>query len=57
MLTRQGLSRRIDKLAEIEREVQAWTQKRNQQQTGIDWQFTTDEARVKLKHLYPEVKS
>lgn len=57
VLTRQCLSRRIDNLADIEREVQAWTTQRNQQQTGIDWQFTTDDARVKLKRLYPKIKS
>lgn len=57
VLTRQCLSRRIDNLAEIEQEVQAWTTKRNTQQTGIDWQFSTDDARIKLKRLYPKIES
>lgn len=57
VLTRQCLSRRIDNVAEIEQEVQAWATNRNHQQTGIDWQFYTDDARIKLKRLYPKIES
>ena len=57
VLTRQCLARRMDNLAEIEQEVQQWTRQRNQKQTGIDWQFTTDDARIKLKRLYPKIQS
>ncbi|EDX83016.1 hypothetical protein S7335_553 [Synechococcus sp. PCC 7335] len=57
VLTRQCLSRRIDNVTEIEQEVQAWATQRNHQQTGIDWQFSTDDARIKLKRLYPKVQS
>ena len=56
VLTRKCLDRRIDNLTDIEREVQAWTTQRNQQQTGIDWEFTTDDVRIKLKRLYPRIK-
>ncbi len=57
VLSRQCLSRRIAHINEISQEVQQWTSQRNQKQTGIDWQFTTDDARIKLKHLYPKIKS
>jgi hypothetical protein len=33
----------------------AWVDRRNAQQIGIDWRFTTDDARIKLKRLYPVV--
>ena len=35
------------------REVAAWKMKRNERGTNIDWQFTTDDARTKLKSLHP----
>jgi len=57
VLTRQCLSHRIEHMEVIEQEVQHWCTKRNQKQRGIDWQFTTSEARTKLKHLYPKNKS
>jgi hypothetical protein len=46
------LARRIDNIPDIEQVVQQWSLHRNQKQTGIDWQFTTEDARVKLKRLY-----
>lgn len=55
-LTRQCLDRRIDTIQEIQRETFAWSKQRNESQVGVDWQFTTEEARTKLKHLYPEIK-
>jgi hypothetical protein len=56
VLSRQCLSRRIDKKAFLRSEVAAWEADRNQAQTGVDWQFTTPDARVKLKRLYPQVQ-
>lgn len=56
VLTRPCLFRRIEHMDEINQEVQQWALQRNQKQTGIDWQFTTDDARIKLKHLYPKIK-
>jgi len=48
------LNRRIpDKLTLIE-EVAAWQDNRNKHHVKADWQFTTDDARVKLKRLYPQ---
>jgi hypothetical protein len=38
-------------------EVAAWEQDRNATQVAVDWQFTTADARVKLKHPYPSVRS
>jgi len=39
----------------LQAEVTAWYSKRNAMQKGIDWQFSTEDARIKLKHLYPIV--
>ncbi len=52
-LTRQCLHRLLDNPLTVKREVSAWEKQRNQQQTQIDWQFTTTAARVKLRRLYP----
>lgn len=43
----------IDKLNDI---LSSWSLKRNSSQKGVDWQFTTKDARTKLKHLYPIIK-
>ena len=56
VLTTQCLGRRIGEIEILSRESKAWERKRNADQKGVDWQFTTDDARIKLKHLYPEIK-
>jgi len=56
ILTRQCLDRRIPDLATLQQVVKAWEQKRNGKQKGVDWQFTTGEARIKLKRLYPQIQ-
>lgn len=56
ILTTQCLDRRIPDLATLSREVAAWTQSRNAAQSKIDWQFTTQDARIKLKKLYPSIQ-
>ena len=53
VLTRQGLPTRIASQAELEQYVTAWYEQRNAQATTVDWQFTTQDARIKLKRLYP----
>jgi len=53
VLIRQCLDRRIDNLNEIQDEVEAWQKQRNNANSRIDWQFTTKNARIKLKRLYP----
>lgn len=55
VFTKQCLARRIDNIDTLRREAKAWADDRNAAQTGVDWQFTNDQARVKLKHLYPQV--
>lgn len=54
-LCRQCLERRIPDLETMRREVTNWTTDRNNRATKVDWQFTTKDARVKLKHLYPKI--
>jgi len=53
VLARQCLDRRIDSRARLAQETAAWEIERNTSQRGVDWRFTTADARVKLKHLYP----
>ena len=55
VLTRQCLGERIAEVSTIRRQVQPWSTKRNARQTGVDWRFTTDDARIKLKRLYPKI--
>ena len=55
VLARQCLDRRIPGRAELEREVAAWEAERNSLGGTIDWRFTTDDARIKLKRLYPSI--
>jgi hypothetical protein len=52
-LARQCLERRIPDLQALTREAACWEQSRNAMQVKIDWQFTTADARIKLKRLYP----
>jgi hypothetical protein len=52
-LAGQCLDRRLPDRATLEREVGAWETARNAAATTIDWRFTTADARIKLKHLYP----
>ena len=52
-LTRQCLDRRISDLDVLNTELAAWQAATNADQRQVDWQFTTDDARVKLRHLYP----
>jgi transposase len=52
-LASQCLSRRIANRQKLKTEIAAWEADRNKHHTKADWQFTTDDARIKLKHLYP----
>ena len=55
-LTRRCLSdRRIGDLATLQSEIAAWSIRVNEKQRAVDWQFTIDKARVKLKRLYPGI--
>ena len=57
-LTSQCLSdRRIGELTELQTEIATWSEKTNAKQRGVDWQFRLENARVKLKRLYPKIKA
>lgn len=56
ILTKQCLDRRIPDQHTLRREVNAWEQHRNAAKSKIDWQFTTHDARIKLKKLYPSIQ-
>ncbi len=53
VLSSQCLDRRIPDQPTLEEEVAAWEKSRNSKHAKADWQFTTANARVKLKRLYP----
>ena len=53
-LTRQCLDRRLDDLDLLNTELAAWQAATNADQRQVDWQFTTTDARIKLRHLYPQ---
>ena len=52
-LTRQCLDRRLEDLNVLNSELAAWQTATNDDQRQVDWQFTTSDARIKLRHLYP----
>ena len=53
VLSRQCLDRRVPDFAVLASEVTAWQERRNAAGGAVDWRFTTDDARIKLKRLYP----
>lgn len=55
VLARQCLDRRIGSATELQREVTAWQDERNADGSRVQWRFTTADARIKLRHLYPPV--
>jgi hypothetical protein len=55
VLTRQCLRRRLGSRARLTRGTDAWQARRNQDKASVQWQFTTKDARTKLRHLYPAV--
>lgn len=54
-LSRQCLNRRLADADTLQRHVAAWAAERNSHGTSIEWRFTTDDARIKLKRLYPTI--
>jgi hypothetical protein len=56
VLSRQCLDQRIESIERLKSECHSWNVERNELQKGVDWQFTTDDARIKLKRLYPHVQ-
>lgn len=56
-MTRQCLNkRRIGDIVTLQEEVQAWANVVNDRQKGVEWQFTINDARLKLKSIYPKIK-
>jgi hypothetical protein len=54
-IKRQAIKNRIADKETLEKKVSLWQEKRNQKQVKANWQFTTKDARVKLKNLYPTI--
>jgi len=55
VLNRQYIDRRIANKDILKQEVAAWDKRRNELACKMDWRFTTEDARIKLKHLYPSI--
>jgi hypothetical protein len=55
ILQRQCLNRRVPDQETLREQVAAWQQRRNKQATAVNWQFTNEDARIKLKRLYPSM--
>lgn len=56
VLTKQCLARRISDISKLRRETAAWARHLNNAQTGVDWHFTSKNARTRLNRLYPQVQ-
>jgi hypothetical protein len=56
ILARQCLSERIPSIEKVKEKVMAWQEERNQAHVTINWRFTTEDARIKLKRLYPVIE-
>jgi len=52
VITGQCLNRRIDTIEEVKREVSAWQKHRNNREAKVNWQFSAEDARIKLHRLY-----
>lgn len=57
VLTQQCLKRRIGDMETMKKEVKAWQEDRNNKEDKINWQFTTNDARIKLRKLYPTISN
>lgn len=56
-MTRQCLDRRINDIEELRRELARWESERTEKCRIVDWQFTAEDARIKLKSLCPKIDS
>lgn len=57
VLSRQCLSRRIPNQKSLQQKVSAWVENRNTKNATVNWRFTTNDARIKLKRLYPSIEA
>ena len=56
VLSRQCLDRRIESVDELLKELEPWAEERNDRAVGVKWRFTTADARIKLRRLYPAIE-
>jgi hypothetical protein len=56
VMARQCLAERMGSIERLEGEAMAWAEKRNVKEAKVDWRFTTADARIKLKKLYPSIE-
>jgi hypothetical protein len=56
VLARQCLDRRIESVEELLRQLEPWEAERNDRAVGVNWRFTTADARIKLRRLYPAIE-
>ncbi len=56
VLAQQCLDRRIPSREILEQETRAWGNRRNRQRIRVGWRFSTEDARIKLKSLYPSIQ-
>lgn len=56
VLSRQCLAERMDNISRLDNEARAWAEKRNAKEAKVNWRFTTEDARIKLKKLYPSIE-
>lgn len=57
VLNKQCLNRHIPKMEKIKKEIKAWKKHRDDKGSKINWQFTTKDARIKLRKLYPSIQN
>jgi transposase len=57
VLSGQCLDQRIDNMEELRSETSSWENDRNERQVGVRWRFTTADARIKLRRLYPVIQT
>ncbi len=55
VLSRQCMNDYFENSKQLSQRIESWEQKRNDEQTNIDWRFTTADARIKLRKLYPSI--
>ncbi|WP_049765313.1 hypothetical protein [Alkaliphilus metalliredigens] len=55
VFTRQCLNKRIPDIETLQTKAYLWEQNRNESQKGVNWHFTTKDARIKLQHAYPQI--
>ena len=55
IMSRQALEKPLPDMENIKKQVRTWTQKRNAAGSKVNWQFTTQDARIKLKRFYPTI--